>query len=103
MGWGWGGGGERLQAAGEDEKFPNAFNPLSFLVEFVAAKTEVNGNDLIQGGLLGSSQTSMGIFAHFKSNLPPLSHFPLHADTNMQNLRHGFLDLRKRHGKSERD
>lgn len=88
-----GGEGGRLQAAGEDEKFLNAFNPLSFLVEFVAAKTEMNGNNLIQGGLLGSSQTSMGIFANFKSNLPPISHFPPHADTNMQNLTHGFLDL----------
>lgn len=61
-----GGNAGRLQAAGEDEKFPNAFNPLSFLVEFLAAETEANGNNLKQAGLLGSTLNVYGYICSFQ-------------------------------------
>lgn len=68
-----GGSAGRLQAAGEDEKFPNAFNPLSFLVEFLAAETEANANNLKQDGLLGSTQDVYGCICSFQIRI----HSPL--------------------------
>lgn len=85
-----GGNAGRLQAAGEDEKFPNAFNPLSFHVEFLAAETEVNGYNLKQDGLLGSTQNvqeyicAFQIKIHSTLRLPPsCRHKRAESDTRL--------------------